>query len=333
MALPPHVVEDCMGLLKLLSDGTVIRSKIHFQEQPSSPIQHHTNNLVLFRDFLYNKKFNLHLRFYKPKSNNNHHNNNINDKFPVLMFLHGGGFCFGSSAWPHIHAACMRLAATLPAAVAAPDYRLAPEHRLPAAVDDGVEAVRWLRRQAREEGEAWVREGVDFGRVFVVGDSSGGNIAHHLAVQLGPGSREMGPVRVRGYVLLGPFFGGVVRTRSEVGPPEQMMNLEMLDRLWRLSIPIGESRDHPLANPFGPGSPNLQDVKLDPILVIVGGNELLKDRAAEYAARLKEIGKNVEYVEFEGKEHGFLTHDSHSEVAKDAMQIIQRFMLQYSNQS
>ncbi|XP_020239791.1 probable carboxylesterase 15 [Cajanus cajan] len=326
MAFPPHVVEDCMGLLKLFSDGTVFRSHIHFQEQPSHT-QH--NNLVLFKDFLYHKKFNLHLRLYKPKSNNHDDNNNDN-KLPVVMFLHGGGFCFGSHAWPHVHACCLCLAASLHAAVVAPDYRLAPEHRLPAAVEDGVEAVRWLQRQAHEKGDVWVREGVDFGRVFVVGDSSGGNIAHHLAVQLGAGSGEMDPVRVRGYVMMGPFFGGVVRTRSEVGPSEQMLNLEMLDRFWRLSIPIGETRDHPLANPFGPGSPNLGDVKLDPILVIVGGNELLKDRAAEYATRLKELGKNIEYVEFEGKEHGFLTHDLYSEVAEEVVQIIKRFMLENS---
>lgn len=98
-----------------------------------------------------------------------------------------------------------------------------------------------------------------------------------------------------------------------------------------MSIPIGESRDHPLANPFGPNSPNLAHVKLDPILVIVGGNELLKDRAEDYASRLKELGKNIQYVEFEGKEHGFLTHDSCSQVVEDLLQIIKHFMLQNSN--
>ena len=231
MAFPPHVVEDCMGLLKLLSDGTVLRSNINFQEQPQ-PTQH--DNLVQFKDFVFLKKFNLHLRFYKPKFEDNDDDDNENNNkklLPVVMFLHGGGFCFGSRAWPHMHSCCVRLATSLRAAVVAPDYRLAPEHRLPAAVDDGVEAVRWLQRQkGHHGGDEWVTRGVDFDRVFILGDSSGGNIAHHLAVQLGPGSREMDPVRVRGYVLLGPFFGGVVRTRSEVGPPEQMLTLELLDR-------------------------------------------------------------------------------------------------------
>lgn len=221
----PHVVEDCMGFLQLYSDGSVFRSNhIEFHV---SPIQ---DNSVTFKDCLFDKRFNLNLRLYKPQIPSNINNNK---KFPIVMFLHGGGFCFGSRTWPHIHNCCMRLASGLQAVVLSPDYRLAPEHRLPAALDDAVEAVRWLQRQGLSYGggAAWLNNGdVDFDRVFIVGDSSGGNIAHHLAVRFGAGSMEMDPVRVRGYVLLAPFFGGEVRTKSEEGPPEHMLNLELLDR-------------------------------------------------------------------------------------------------------
>lgn len=79
--------------------------------------------------------------------------------------------------------------------------------------------------------DAWLGGGlVDFDRVYVVGDSSGGNMAHHVAVRLGSGSVKAAPVRVRGYVLLAPFFGGEERTKSEEGPPETFLNLEILDR-------------------------------------------------------------------------------------------------------
>ena len=61
-------------------------------------------------------------------------------------------------------------------------------------------------------------------------------MAHHLAVQLGAGSPELEPVRVRGYVLMAPFFGGSVRTRSEEGPSEAMLNLAILDRYLTLLL-------------------------------------------------------------------------------------------------
>ena len=91
-------------------------------------------------------------------------------------------------------------------------------------------------------------------------------------------------------------------------------------------MPNGGTRDHPLVNPFGPLSPSLEAVTLDPILVIVGGSELLKDRAEDYARRLKDMGKKIEYVEFEGKEHGYFNYDQYSDAANQTLQVITRFM-------
>ncbi|KZT75726.1 putative carboxylesterase 15, partial [Dorcoceras hygrometricum] len=149
-------------------------------------------------------------------------------------FFHGGGFCIGSRTWPNCHSCCLRLSSGLQALVVAPDYRLAPEHRLPAAVDDAMSSLEWLRDQAllsNSGGDEWFANGgVDFDRVFIVGDSSGGNLAHHVAVQLRRGSPELAPIRVRGYVLMAPFFGGTVRTKSEEEGPELLLNSEILDR-------------------------------------------------------------------------------------------------------
>lgn len=96
-------------------------------------------------------------------------------------------------------------------------------------------------------------------------------------------------------------------------------------------MPVGEGRDHPLANPFGPASLNLEPVVLDPILVIVGSNELLKDRVEDYARRLKEMGKQIDYVEFEGRQHGFFTNDPYSEVADEVIEVIKKFMFEKSS--
>lgn len=216
--------------------------------------------------------------------------------------------------------------------IISPDYRLAPENRLPAAIEDGYMAVKWLQAQAMsEEPDTWLTDVADFSRVFISGDSAGGNIAHNLAVRLGAGSPELAPVLVRGYVLLAPFFGGTVKSKSEAeGPKEAFLNWELIDRFWRLSIPIGDTTDHPLVNPFGPQSRSLEPLELDPILVVMGGSDLLKDRAKDYAERLQEWGKDIQYVEYEGQQHGFFTINPNSEPATKLMQIIKTFIVEKS---
>jgi len=126
----------------------------------------------------------------------------------VLVYFHGGGFCIASFELVNFHAGALRLAAELPALVLSADYRLAPEHRLPAAFDDADSVLAWLRAQASAAAEPWLAESADFGRVFVGGDSAGGTISHHVAARHGAGSLALAPLRLAGYVLLWTFFGG-----------------------------------------------------------------------------------------------------------------------------
>ncbi|XP_057808859.1 probable carboxylesterase 15 [Salvia miltiorrhiza] len=123
----------------------------------------------LSRKTAYDNQRNLHLRLYKPRST----------PPPPSPFS----------------------TSSMGVMVVEPDYRLAPEHRLPAAVEDVLSSLKWLQQQALLAdggGDEWLREGIDFGRVFVVGDSSSGNLAHHLAVELRRGSLELAPIRVWG---------------------------------------------------------------------------------------------------------------------------------------
>ncbi|KAL8517639.1 hypothetical protein ACS0TY_015758 [Phlomoides rotata] len=313
-----HVVEDCLGIVQVLSDGSIFRS-----DDINFPMTVHDDGTAVWKDCPYDKKHNLHLRLYKPRS--------AAANLPILYFFHGGGFCVGSRTWANCHSCCLRLASALQVLVVAPDYRLAPEHRLPAAVDDAMSSIKWLQEQAllSKSGDAdeWLGEGVDFSRVFVMGDSSGGTLAHHLAVELCRGSRSLAPVQVQGYVLMAPFFGGTERTKSEAeGLPEQFLNLEILDRFWRLSVPSGETSDHPLANPFGPKSPNLESIGLDPILVLVGGCEVMRDRIEHYFKRMKNMKKEIDYVEFPGEQHGFFLNQPFSQLANNVLEKISHFM-------
>ncbi|KAG5033399.1 hypothetical protein JHK85_017381 [Glycine max] len=312
------VVEDCRGVLHVYNDGSIVRSS-----RPSFNVPINDDGTVLWKDVVFDTALDLQLRLYKPADDS------AGSKLPIFIYIHGGGFCIGSRTWPNCQNYCFQLTSRLRAVVVAPDYRLAPENRLPDAIEDGFEALKWLQTQAvSDEPDPWLSHVADFSHVYISGDSAGGNIAHHLAARLGFGSPELDPVRVRGYVLLAPFFGGTIRTKSEAeGPKDAFLNLELIDRFWRLSIPIGETTDNPLVNPFGPYSQSLEAIDFDPILVVAGGSDLLKDRAEDYAKRLKEWGnKDIEYVEFEGQQHGFFTIDPNSEPSNKLMLIIKQFI-------
>ncbi|RLM85008.1 putative carboxylesterase 15 [Panicum miliaceum] len=326
-----EVVEDLFGFLRVLSDGTILRSPAEPVFCPTTfPTSHPS---VQWKEAVYDKARNLRVRMYKPATSAD--GDAAENKLPVLVHFHGGGFCLGSCTWGNVHAFCLRLAADAGAVVLSAGYRLAPEHRLPAAFDDGASFMRWLREQAvnaEAEADAWLTEAADFGRVFVTGDSAGGTIAHHLAVRAGsataePGETTADPVTVRGHVLMMPFFGGVRRTPSEAGcPAEAFPNLDLVDRFWRLSLPPGATRDHPASNPFGPDSPDLGSVDLRPVLVVAGGLDLIRDRTVDYAERLAAMGKTVELAEFAGKAHGFYLHEPGSEATGELIQAVVRFV-------
>ncbi|KAK1429300.1 hypothetical protein QVD17_11506 [Tagetes erecta] len=391
MAYVPHVVEDLAGVIQIFSDGSIHRHQLI--DSITYPIKE--NISTEWKDYCYNKLHNLHLRIYKPKSSTT--------KLPVIYYLHGGGFCVGSFSRPKYHNCCLRISEALNVIVVAPNLRLAPEHRLPAAMDDAFVALKWLQKplagslssddqtdnnhqtctlqdlnsQSIANGvhnlpisyhvgaygnnhqtctmqdlnsqnvknkvhhlsssypittsgdDVWF-ESCDIDQFFVIGDSSGGNLAHHLAVRLGPGSLELTPIKIRGYVMLAPFFGGTERTKSEAeGPPEKSLNVDVLDTFWRMALPVGVTADHPFANPFGPQSPNLDLLKLDPILIFVGGHEVMKDRVKLYAQRLKELQKAAHYIEIEGKQHGLITSDPYSDVSDSVLNLIKNFMFKH----
>ncbi|WP_304941203.1 alpha/beta hydrolase fold domain-containing protein, partial [Streptacidiphilus anmyonensis] len=124
---------------------------------------------------------------------------------PFLVFLHGGGWVLSGLA-THDRL-CHELARRTGALVLAVDHRAAPEHRFPAAVDDAVAALTWALAQAE-------RLGCDPGRVLLVGDSSGGNLA--AATALAVRGNAPGPA---GVVLVYPVLDALPDTPATAGPP------------------------------------------------------------------------------------------------------------------
>ncbi|KAF6158881.1 hypothetical protein GIB67_012298 [Kingdonia uniflora] len=103
----------------------------------------------------------------------------------------------------------------LPCILLSLDYRLAPENRLPVAYDDSVELLCWLKQQAMDpNSDPWLRDYADFSRCYIMGTSSGANIAYRT--DLCSSDLDLEPVKIAGIIFNQPFFGGEVKTESEI---------------------------------------------------------------------------------------------------------------------
>uniref|UniRef100_A0A0D9XNW5 Alpha/beta hydrolase fold-3 domain-containing protein n=1 Tax=Leersia perrieri TaxID=77586 RepID=A0A0D9XNW5_9ORYZ len=235
---------------------------------------------------------------------------------PVLLHFHGGAFCVSHAAWALYHNFYVRLAVELDVAgVVSVVLPLAPEHRLPAAIDAGHAALLWLRDVASSSSGDSVarhpaavehlRDAADFSRVFLIGDSAGGVLVHNVAAcasAAGDGAETLDPIRLAGGVLLHPGFITPEKTRSELeNPPTPFMTQETVDKFVMLALPAGAtSRDHPYTSPAA-AVRAAEAVKLPPMLVAVAEEDLLYDAQVEYGEVMARAGKEVETVVSRGR--------------------------------
>lgn len=204
---------------------------------------------------------------------------------PVIIFFHGGSFSHSSANSAIYDTFCRRLVSHCKAVVVSVNYRRSPEHRYPCAYDDGWAALKWVHSRP------WLQSGKDSkAYVYLAGDSSGGNIAHHVAVR----AAESG-VEVLGNILLHPLFGGQERTESEKKlDGRYFVTIQNRDWYWRAYLPEGEDRDHPACNPFGPRGRPIDDlINFPESLVVVAGLDLLQDWQLGYVEELKKSGQKV----------------------------------------
>ncbi len=222
---------------------------------------------------------------------------------PVLVYFHGGGWVIGDLDTHDT--LCRQLAIGSGAAVVAVDYRMAPEHRFPAAVDDCIAATRWVRDHAAELG-------VDATRLAVGGDSAGGNLATVVAIA----ARDAGDLPIAFQLLIYPA------TDQRRGWPSHTTNGE---GYLLTADTISYFHDHYLPDPAMDldwrASPLLHPdlSKLPPALVLTAGYDPLRDEALQYSQRLTLAGNRATHILFERQIHGFITMGRVIDEANDAV--------------
>ena len=210
---------------------------------------------------------------------------------PAVVYFHGGGWVQGDLETHH--GLCARLAKHAGVLVVAVDYRLAPENKFPAAVDDCLAAYRWMREKGRDVG-------ADTARVGVAGDSAGGNLSAVVS-QLAAAAGLAVPAC---QVLIYPAVDASLETESHrelveghVIPRERI--IWYMQQYLRSEADRSDVRFSPLRAASVKGQP--------PAMIVTAGFDPLRDEGRAYGDRLREAGVDVVYREYPGQIHAFVS--------------------------
>ena len=225
------------------------------------------------------------LRQYRPAGST------AGERLPVLVYYHGGGWVIGDLDTHDT--LCRELANGSGACVIAVDYRMGPEHRFPAAVDDALAAASWVHGEADALA-------IDPARIAVGGDSAGGNLAAVVAIA----ARDAGSLPIAFQLLIYP-----ATDQRRIAPSHAangqgyLLTTDTMD--YFTGHYIADRRQYldwrasPLLHPDLAGLP--------PAFVLTAGYDPLRDEALAYSQRLTEAGNRAAHLCFERQIHGFIT--------------------------
>ncbi|KAG6638559.1 hypothetical protein I3843_10G043200 [Carya illinoinensis] len=276
MAPNQPIVKEVTGWLRVFADGTTDRTW-------TGPPHRGFIDGVATHNVVIDTNSSVAVRIYIPEKNMI--DTQDKNKLPLLLQFHGGDFCISRADWfmyYHFYACLVRTARAVCVSVYLP---LAPEHKLPAACDEAY---------------------ADF--LFLVGDSTCGNLVHQLAARAGDTNTD--PVHLSSGILLHPGFLRAEPSKSFLETPEMpLLTREMVNKFISLALPVGSTKDHPITCPMG------------------SLNDLLRDLELEYCEAMEAAGKDVEVSMNRGMGHNFyfnkLAIDMDPESAAQADKLIE----------
>jgi acetyl esterase len=237
------------------------------------------------------------IRIYQPSEG---------DNFPVLMYFHGGGFVIGNIETHDT--TCRRLAKMIHCIVVSVDYRLAPEHKFPAAPEDCYAATLWVSENAQTFHG-------DGNRIAVIGDSAGGNLATVVCLM----ARDRFKPRILYQVLIYPVTDSTFSGESIKRNSEGYLLTEDMMR-WFLDHYIHPETDllHPYLAPIW-----AEDLSnLPPALIITAGFDPLQSEGMLYAKKLQDAGNSVRYIDYENMIHVFFQMPRFLKTSREAFKNI-----------
>ena len=222
---------------------------------------------------------------------------------PALVYFHGGGWVIGDLDTHD--SLCRHLANVARCVVVAVDYRLAPEHKFPAAVEDCFAATSWIAQEAAPLG-------IDRERLAVGGDSAGGNLAAVVSLV----ARDHGAPKLRCQALLYPAVEcGMTHASHDRFAEGYLLTRPTMTWFYghylRGPADVDDWRASPLRTADVSG--------VAPALVLTAGNDVLCDEGKAYARRLQEAGIAVQLQHFPDQIHGFLTMGKIVQAAQPAL--------------
>ncbi|WP_018681758.1 alpha/beta hydrolase [Actinokineospora enzanensis] len=223
---------------------------------------------------------------------------------PVLVYFFGGGWTLGTI--DTADAICRRLTNAAGCATVAVGYRLAPEHKFPAAVDDCHATVRWVVAYAAELG-------IDPDRVAVGGDSAGGNLAAAVALA----ARESGPLLVHQLLVYPNTEYGSDTESMRDNTDRYLFNRESVAWYWNNYLADPADGADPLASPMRAADHS----GLPPATIITAEYDPLRDEGERYAARLSDAGVPTHLTRFPGMAHGFFAMFGELPAAAEAVSL------------